>query len=91
MSAEEPGQRTGGGSRPTDARIRQLDEELEATGQQRDQIARELRAAKEEIGVKDAYITSLEADLDSLSARLDGFPQVRVKVWLSRLRRRTGR
>ena len=91
MSAKEPGQRTGDGSRGPDARILRLEQELEVVGQQCDQTARELRAAKDEIRVKDAYIGSLEADLDTLSARLDAIPQVRAKVWLSHLRQRTGR
>ncbi len=91
MTAKEPEERTGVGHQPTDARIGQLEEELEVAAEQRDQSARELRAAKDEIRVKDAYIGSLEADLDSLSARLDAFPQVRAKVWLSGLRRRMGR
>ncbi len=90
MSAKEPGPRTGEGNQDGGARIGRLEEELEVIGEQLDQTARELRAAKDEIRVKDAYIGSLEADLDTLSARLDAFPQVRAKVWLSRLRQRTG-
>lgn len=91
MSAREPDQSTGAGNQDGGARTRRLEQELELVGQRCDQAARELRAAKDEIRVKDAYIGSLEADLDTLSARLDAFPQVRAKVWLSRLRQRTGR
>jgi hypothetical protein len=91
MSAKESGRSTGAGNQDNGARTRRLEQELEVIGQQCDQTARELRAAKDEIRVKDAYIGSLEADLDTLSARLDAFPQVRAKVWLSRLRHRTGR
>ncbi len=91
MSAKDPDQSTGAGNQDSGARTRRLEQELEVIGQQCAQTARELSAAKDEIRVKDAYIGSLEADLDTLSARLDAFPQVRAKVWLSRLRQRTGR
>ena len=91
MSAKEPGQPTGGGSQDPGARIRQLEDKLEVAGEQCEQTARELQAAKDELRIKDTYIGTLEADLDTMSARLDASLQVRAKVWLSHLRRRSGR
>jgi GT2 family glycosyltransferase len=83
MSAEEPGGRSGGGN--------PLEDELEVVDEPPGQMARELQAAQSEIGIKNAYIASLEADLDRASARIDAFPQVRARVWLAGLRRRIER
>ncbi len=86
MSTKEPVQPAGRGDEGDGVRIRQLEKELKRSSERCQQTVRELQAAKSDIGIKDQYITSLEADLDAKSARIDSFPQVRARLWLARLR-----
>ncbi len=88
----EPAAGSGGG--PT--RIPRLEVERGAPSVQASQTERELRAAKAEIEVKDAYVASLEAELEETlaflrdkTAYIESLPSVRLKAWMKSLLRRS--
>jgi chromosome segregation ATPase len=91
MNAEQPANRSEPSNVQAHARIRKPEGDIEAHSERADQAERELQAAKADIAVKDEYIASLEEELDAKSARIDSFPQVRLKVWLAGLRRGSAR